>query len=137
MPATEARLRIPRPVKSGTASTKHGHEKHARLVPYPQPRHTEHPHTILAQQPIPLPHPVLNHRTMGCMSSTPTTGLGDNEPARFSGQPATGHTSSHGGAYAMGGPGAAAGTPYGGHGGSYGGDYGGGGGGDGGGGGGC
>lgn len=73
---------------------------------------------------------------MGCMHSTPTTGLGENEPARFSGQPATGHTSHHGGAYAMGGPGAAAGTVYGGYSGDYGGGYSGGGGGDGGGGGG-
>lgn len=75
---------------------------------------------------------------MGCMHSTPTTGLGEKEPARFSGQPATGHTSQHGGSYAMGGPGAAAGTVYGGYGGDYGGGYAGGGGGDsGGGGGGC
>lgn len=78
---------------------------------------------------------------MGCMNSTPTTGLGENEPARFSGQPATGHTSSQGGTYATGGPGAVSAASYGGYGGTYGGtyggDYGGGGGGDGGGGGGC
>lgn len=64
---------------------------------------------------------------MGCMNSTPTTGLGEDEPARSGGQPATGHT---GGAYAS------TGTYYGGYGGDYGGGYAGGGGGDGGGGGG-
>ena len=70
---------------------------------------------------------------MGCMNSTPhTTGLGEDEPARFSGQPATGHTS-HGSTQAdYHGPG----THYAGFTYSGGGDYGGGGGGDGGGGGG-
>lgn len=73
---------------------------------------------------------------MGCMSSTPgTTGLGEDEPARYSGQPATGHTSNVGGSAPYHGPGGYGGVTYSG---SYGGDGGGGGGdGGGGGGGGC
>lgn len=66
---------------------------------------------------------------MGCMASTPTTGLDSDEPARYGG---TGHNSYHGGSatHAGGGGGGYGGySGYGGDGGGGGGDGGGGGGG--------